>query len=89
VLALERDVQGGEVFNIATGRPVTINRLASLVVRLEGRKGLEPVHLDPRAGDIRHSYADIRRAKKNLGYSPRFSIEEGLSRAIDWMRRNP
>ena len=85
MLALEREIPGGEVFNIATGLPVTINRLASLVVESEGKKGLEPVHLPPRAGDIRHSYADTKRAEKILGYSPEFSIEEGLSRVIDWM----
>jgi len=88
VLALEHEIQGGEVFNIATGLPVTINRLASLIVEFEGKKGLEPVHLPPRAGDIRHSYADTKRAEKSLGYSPVFSIEEGLSRVIEWMREN-
>jgi nucleoside-diphosphate-sugar epimerase len=88
LLSLGRDVAKGEVLNVATGRPVTINRLASLIIQLEGKTGLQPVHLRPRIGDIMYSYADVRRAKKTLGYSPRFSIEEGLSRVIEWMSRD-
>ena len=87
VLALERDVPAAEIFNIATGTPVTVNQLARLVVRSAGKPGLKPVHAPSRAGDILDSYADIGRAKKLLGYSPKFTIEGGLPSVIEWMRK--
>lgn len=86
LLSLEKDVAKGEVFNVAAGSPITINRLAALTIELGGEKGLAPVHLAPRTGDIKHSYADVSKAERYLGYSPKFSIQEGLPRVIAWMK---
>ena len=88
VLALERDVPAGAIFNIATGTPVTVNQLARLVVRTAGRPGSKLEHAPPRAGDIFGSYADIGRAKKLLGYSPKFTIEGGLPSVFEWTRND-
>jgi UDP-glucose 4-epimerase len=88
LLCLEKDIEPGAVFNIAAGRPVTVNRLASTTVELMGKEGLAPRHVKSRAGDIRHSYADIGKARDVLGYSPEVKIEEGLRRLIEWMKTN-
>jgi len=85
MLCLERDVRKGEALNIAAGRPITVNALAALVLELMGRPDLTPVHLGQRAGDIKHSYADITEAWDRLGYEPRFMIEDGLRLVIDWL----
>ncbi len=74
ILAAEGNASG--VFNIGRGKSITINELAKLVIKLTGNN-VEPVHQEPREGDIRHSLADISKAK-TLGYEPRYNLEEGL-----------
>lgn len=74
ILAAESNASG--VFNIGRGKSITINELAKLVIKLTGNN-VEPVHQEPREGDIRHSLADISKAK-TLGYEPRYNLEEGL-----------
>jgi nucleoside-diphosphate-sugar epimerase len=48
---------------------------------------LPPVYADARVGDVRHSLADISKAKRLLGYEPEVDLEEGLRRTVDWYRR--
>ncbi|MEM3079271.1 MAG: NAD-dependent epimerase/dehydratase family protein [Thermoproteota archaeon] len=70
-----------QVFNIGTGRPVKIRDLALLVMRLKGVKG-EPVYAAKRQGDIRHSYAEISKARTLLGFEPKIGLEEGLKKLV-------
>jgi UDP-glucose 4-epimerase len=70
------------VFNIGSGKPVTINQLAKLILKLMGKEDLKPVNTTPRPGDIRHSVADITRAREVLGFKPRIGLEEGLQSLI-------
>ncbi len=65
------------VFNIASGRRVSINELAEKIIKIQGKE-LEPVHSDPREGDVKHSLGDISRAQRGFGFEPRYSLEEGL-----------
>ncbi len=74
ILAAEGNASG--VFNIGRGKSIAINELAQLVIKLTGNN-VEPVHREPREGDIRHSLADISKAR-TLGYEPRYNLEEGL-----------
>ncbi len=78
MLVAESNATG--IFNIGTGTRITINRLAGLTVSLLGNS-VEPIHDEPRPGDIRHSLADISRAK-TFGYEPKWSLEEGLRETI-------
>jgi UDP-glucose 4-epimerase len=82
ILAAESDATG--VYNIGRGESVSINRLAELVIKLVGNK-VAPVHREPRPGDIRHSLADISRARR-FGYNPKYNLEEGLRETIRVMR---
>jgi len=84
ILAAEEDVTG-EVFNTACGDRVTINEL---VETLNGvlETELEPIYDDPRPGDVRHSHADISKARELLGYDPEVGFEEGLRRTVEWFR---
>jgi len=75
--AVESDLDGAHVFNIGTGRPVRIRDLAEMLIEMAGLD-LEPIYSDPRPGDIRHSHADITRARRILGWTPRTPLEEGL-----------
>jgi len=77
----------GEVFNIAYGgREYLIDVYYSLCRALE--RDIEPFFGLERAGDIRHSNADINKAKKMLGYEPSWSFERGIIAAIEWYREN-
>ncbi len=80
VLALESDATG--VYNVGTGREISILDLARLLFSLTGRDtGLE--FAPPRPGDIRRSRADISKIRK-LGWEPSFDLESGLKRTIEW-----
>lgn len=74
------DVAGG-VYNVACGQRVTLNRLAGEMRDLLG-VDLEPVYTAPRAGDIRHSVADLSRARRELGYEPSVHLRDGLERTL-------
>jgi UDP-glucose 4-epimerase len=70
------------VFNIGSGEGVTINRLAHLILELMSREDLRPIYAPPRLGDIRHSIADITRARKELGFEPKLGLEVGIKELI-------
>ncbi len=88
MLCLEGREAVGQVFNIATGKPTTINRLSQILVETTGRTDLQPTHTDPRSGDIKESYADISKAKKTLKYCPEMSLQAGLSSYVAWHDAN-
>ena len=75
----------GRVFNVATGRRVDLNETFKILKQLIGFSG--EAHYGPeRAGDVKHSLADMTRAEKHLGYKPSVSFEDGLRKTIDWYR---
>lgn len=77
----------GEVFNIAYGRRESLeNVYASLSRAL--KKDIKPVYAKERVGDIRHSHADINKAKEMLGYSPDWTFDRGIETAIEWYKEN-
>jgi len=75
---------GGAVLNVACGRRVTVNELAAKMAELMGRPDLTPQHLPERAGDVRHSLADLAAARQTLGYEPIVDFEAGLERTVRW-----
>ncbi len=77
----------GEVLNIASGTRTVINNLYHRIAGLLGKEA-SPTYEAPRQGDVRHSLADISKAKKLLGYEPKYTIDQGLSEAIPWYERH-
>src|SRR5271166_5751796 len=75
----------GRAFNVATQRRITLNETYSLLQTLTGYRGAAK-HGPERAGDIKHSLADITLAEKHLGYRPTVDFEEGLKRTVAWYR---
>jgi dTDP-L-rhamnose 4-epimerase len=85
-LAMESDAAVGEVFNIGSGQSFTVRQVAAEMGRAMGKEHIEPqVTGEFRAGDIRHCFADISRARRILGYQPAVSFESGLRELADWM----
>jgi UDP-N-acetylglucosamine 4-epimerase len=77
----------GQAFNIAYGgREFLIDIYYELCAALG--KNTEPVFGPERKGDIKHSHADIEKAKKLLGYAPDWSFKDGIREAIDWYKNN-
>ena len=83
ILASEASVSG--VYNIASGTRTSLNELSGLVKKITGSK-VEAAYSEAKAGDIRDSVADVKRAKK-IGFSPSYSMEDGLREAIQWYSR--
>jgi UDP-glucose 4-epimerase len=73
----------GKVFNVATGRRIDLNETAEILKKLTGFKG-EIKYGPERAGDVKHSLADLSRSEKYLGYKPTVAFEDGLQRTIEW-----
>src|SRR4030043_199359 len=78
ILAAESDASG--IFNIGSGKSTTINDIAQLIDGLTANKAT-PVYGPPRAGDIKHSLADISKAR-TFGFNPHYSLEDGLKEKI-------
>ena len=85
LLALTATGAAGKVCNIGCGTRISLNRLVAILEKIIGCKAR--VEYQPaRPGDVRDSQADLTRAKNLLDYSPQISIEDGLSRTVDWFR---
>jgi UDP-glucose 4-epimerase len=88
--AVEANIRAAEsnatgIFNIGAGVRITINRLARLSINLMGNP-VEPIHDEPRPGDIRHSLADISKAK-GFGYEPKYDLAAGLNETMRWFSK--
>lgn len=82
-----------KIYNVAFGERTTLNELFKLIREDVARHnpaaaGAEPVYRDFRSGDVRHSLADISRAKKLLHYQPEYNVKDGLRLAGDWYAAN-
>jgi nucleoside-diphosphate-sugar epimerase len=83
--ACEAPQASGEVINVATGGRISLNGLLRTMKEIVGSQ-VEARYLDPRAGDVRDSQADITKARTLLGYEPIVGFEEGLRRTLEWCR---
>jgi UDP-glucose 4-epimerase len=78
----------GEAINISTKTAVTVNTVVNTIRKLLNKENIKPIYAPPRAGDIKYSLADVKRAKKVIGYEPFVSFEEGIAKAINWYKEN-
>jgi nucleoside-diphosphate-sugar epimerase len=86
--AAETTAGVGRVINFARGERTTLNQLLTILKDITGRADVVPEYREPRAGDVRHSLADITRAREMLGYEPQTSLEEGLRLTIEWWKQS-
>ncbi|MEN6578776.1 MAG: SDR family oxidoreductase [Phycisphaerales bacterium] len=87
LLAARTKKTAGEVVNVACGEAVTVNAIIGMINRLLG-KNVKPIYAPARAGDIKHSLADITAARKLIAFEPIVLFRDGLERSIDWYRKN-
>lgn len=84
--AAEAKDASGKVINIANGERITLNQLLAELKELTGNQDVTAEYLEPRVGDVRHSLADITKARQLLAYESKVGLREGLQRTIDWWK---
>ncbi len=77
-----------QVFNVAFGEKHTVNQLFDIVKEICNNPAFNKVHRGSREGDVKHSLADISKAKKMLHYDPEYDFKKGLKQAFDWYSNN-
>ncbi len=77
---------GGAAINVACGRRISVTQLANKIAEIVGRPELTPIYKPERAGDVKHSLADLSRAKTLLGYDPITHFDDGLAKTMAWYR---
>jgi len=78
---------GYEIFNLGNDRPVNLEYAISLIEKYTGKKAIKK-YLPMQPGDVPRTWADLTKSKKELGYEPKVSIEDGLKRFVEWFMRN-
>lgn len=78
----------GEAFNLGSGKPISVLRLVNLIIKISGVKKIRPMILSKTKikGEIDRQYLSSKKAKKMLGWYPRYSLEEGLKKTLAWYR---
>jgi UDP-glucose 4-epimerase len=87
LLAARAKKTSGQVINIACGSSVTVNEIIDIINQTLG-KNIKPIYAEARAGDVKHSLADITAARNLIGFEPTVSFKNGLQKVIAWYRDN-
>lgn len=85
MLAMQRSESDGEVINIGSGKAISVMKIAEMLAGAMGKDTVPVITKKYRAGDIRHCYADLTKARDLLGYEPRVSHEQGFSELAEWL----
>jgi dTDP-L-rhamnose 4-epimerase len=85
LLALEHPAAAGEVFNVGSGESVTVREIAARVAAALGREIEPQITGTYRAGDIRHCFSDIAKARNELGYAPQVALHDGIAQLAGWL----
>jgi len=86
LLAMESNDADYEVFNVGTGRPLTVLNIAEALIKSLSSSVDMNIVRKYREGDIRHCYADISKIRDQLGFQPKVKFEKGISEFIGWVR---
>lgn len=86
-ILLSSNGKPGEIYNIGGGSRITVNETLHILEKIIG-KPVKVVHIGEQNGDVKHTFADIAKSKRELNYSPSHSFEEGLSREVTWLKEN-
>ncbi|UCG31330.1 MAG: GDP-mannose 4,6-dehydratase [candidate division WOR-3 bacterium] len=84
VSAMDAQV-AGDIFNIGGGSRITVNDTIRIIEKVTGTKA-KIRYIEKQKGDVRHTAADITRAKKLLGYAPAYDLEKGLTNEVAWLQ---
>jgi UDP-glucuronate 4-epimerase len=74
------------IYNLGNASPISVNDLVAKIEKALGKKAARE-YLPPEPGDVERTFADISKAERELGYKPKTTIEEGLARFVEWLKR--
>jgi len=86
IIAMENEDANYQVFNVGTGKAITIKEVALILAELYGKDIKPEITNKFRQGDVRHCFADIERIKKRLGFEPGIDFRKGMEELIEWSR---
>jgi dTDP-L-rhamnose 4-epimerase len=87
ILGIEKDEANYEVFNVGLGKAIDVMTVANTLVKTYESKSKIKISGNYRLGDIRDNYADLKKIKETLGFEPKISFEEGISRFTKWVEK--
>lgn len=76
------------IFNIGCGSRITVNDILNKIIKIINVRDVQPLYSGERYGDVEETHADIKKAREELGYFPKTSLEDGLKEEIDWLKCN-
>ena len=86
ILGIEKEEANGEVFNVGTGQPIEVLSVAKKLIDNFNYKTNVIISGNYRIGDIRHNFADLTKIKSLLGFTPKYSFEEGIKLFVNWVK---
>jgi len=86
ILSMEKESANYEIFNVGSGKPISIFEIANLLIKLLVKDLKPEITYKFRKGDVRHCYADISKIKEKIGFEPETTLEEGLKKLIEWAK---
>lgn len=89
MLAVNESEADGLTLNVGYGKPTTVEQIARLLTERYGSARAPEVSGQFRLGDIRHGFADLTAIRRTLGFVPEVSLEDGLTRFVEWVKRQP
>ena len=87
ILSMEKEAANYEIFNVGSGKPISILEIANLLIKLLGKDLKPDITFKFRKGDVRHCYADISKIKSKIGFEPKTTLEDGLKKLIEWAKK--
>jgi dTDP-L-rhamnose 4-epimerase len=89
MLSMEKPEAKNEVFNVGTGVPITIKQVAEVLAKNINPAIAPNITYQFRAGDVRHTTADITKISSKLGYKPKYTFETGIKELLEWIKTQP
>jgi UDP-glucuronate 4-epimerase len=77
---------GFNIYNLGNASPISVNDLVAGLEKALGKKAVKE-YLPAQPGDVERTYADITKAARDLGYNPKTTIEQGLAKFVEWLKR--
>jgi len=86
ILGIEKEQANGEVFNVGSGVATTVIEVAESLKKFFDSNISISISGKYRLGDIRHNYADLKKAKNLLGFTPKYNFQKGISEFVNWVK---
>ncbi|MFX1396093.1 MAG: NAD-dependent epimerase/dehydratase family protein [Promethearchaeota archaeon] len=86
ILSMKNNISKGKVYNVGSGKPITINDIAKVLCKQINPKIKPNITNKFRFGDVRHCFSDISKISSELGYSPNYNFEKAIKELVDWLR---